>query len=88
MVPDTQQLPHVLARCLMLNCLREERDEVRGAEVATVHADVREMAGEVGEQNRNQAVKAIEVEFEHGQICIEQCAQLVHIYNLAHDCES
>ena len=47
-VPDAEELPHVLARGLVLHGLREECDEVRRAEVAAIHALLFQVAVQVG----------------------------------------
>ena len=64
-VPDAKQFPHVLTRGLVLHCLGEQRDEVAGAEVAAVDALLFQMNMQVGQEDRDETVQTIEVEFQH-----------------------
>ena len=71
----------------MLHSLRKQGDEVRRAEVAAIHAEFGEVTCEVRHENRNQSVQPVEVLLQHGQLRVEERAQLVQVDHLAHDCE-
>ena len=72
----------------MLHGLREQRDEVAGAEVWAIHSLLLEVTLEVRQKKRYESVEAVKVLLKHRQHRIEKRAQLKQVYDLSHYCES